>query len=868
MKNHKVRISLIPLGLLLLTAPAFAQDATPGAGIDPSQIVLEIETLDPPVERQRIGFVNEAVMEDFAHNTSNYLALFSRVFGDSVTIPRFAVGAQVNAAGQVTGVVNPSSEGQVPVWEKEPTPLPIPDGGYVVLAFDTSYQKHNFKKFVATRMKPGARVHLLADQQEVTVQRVAGNTVRPILQLKGAQVFSTTDQEVVLGGRIYPYLPDQPMPITFQGQPVEVQGDGSFTVQASLKPGLNELGFTLLRAGQKIERSQLIRQVKPAPQVSQPVFMWMEQYTSMRLRSREDIYQYLVKAKNSGITHIALDVKGYEGFVSYLKNDLTGRPHVSSMVSAARQGANPNLDLLAEFVRGAHLLGLKLYAAINTFGEGSMQESALIQQHPTWEEQVYRPEDGGQILPVRQSKGPGRVVLFVNPVHHQVRDMQLKTIEEILKNYDVDGLILDRTRFDGGFADFSTYTREAFDGHLKPLGKAVSRWPDDVYRWVQQPDGSFARQEGPLYNDWWTFRAGVIGSFVKEVRTVVDRYKAKGRDLQLGQYVGPSYDNLYEVGINWASPEFQYDPRLSLVNGRIYTPEYSQTGYLPALDFVMLGTYQNDPFSVLQDLTIAGIVSKDHKPLLGGVGLENLSDPDLLRELLQLHRTYSSGILLFEYSTANLDTIRAGLADQQYTRQSWISVSTPSGVPLTLDGVNVPRGTGQLVLYTQAYGASTSTTKFGVEVTVDAQGRVVSGKNLQQARDWNFASPQDNDSLIPRGGFVLSALDASGSRSKRQGLAKAFQVGDPVRAVRMQLEGVKHRSTVDARHVVLQGEVERLGPGENMELRINGQQAVLRNGKFVQRVMLADGLNLIQVQVRVDGQVTLEQTLEVTRLKK
>ncbi|GGJ58534.1 hypothetical protein GCM10008938_50820 [Deinococcus roseus] len=832
--------------------------------MDPAQTLLELETLQEPTDKQQIRFVNEAVQEDFAHNTDNYLALFSGAFGNRVVIPRFAVGAQVDAEGTVGQMVNPSENGQVPLWEKTPLPLDIPAGGYVVLAFDTSYQKNNFKRFLATRLRPGGQVRLLAEGKEASVQEVAGNTVRPILHLQGKPVFSTTEEKVTLGGKVIPFDPQHPLTLQFEGANLPLEPDGSFVTEVSLKPGLNNPGFTLLRASGNVTRSQLIRQVVPAAPSFQPVVLWMEQYTSMGLRNTEDIRQFLVRAKHSGINGIAIDVKGYEGFVSYLKNDLTGRPHISTMQGPARQGSNPQLDLLGEMVRQGHLLGLNVYASINTFGEGSMRESALIGSYPRWEEQVYHWADGGQILPVRQSKAPGRVVLFVNPVDPDVRDMELRTIEEIVKNYPVDGLILDRTRFDGGFADFSPTSREAFERYLQPLGKHLTRWPDDVYRWTWDQNGNPVQQEGPLFLDWWTFRARVIGSFVQEARKVMDRYRTPDRELQLGQYVGGVYDNLYEFGINWASPDFQYDPRLQLVNARIYTPEYLQTGYLNSLDFVMLGTYQNDPFSVVQDLTIAAVVSQDKKPLLGGVGLQGASDPEVLRELLQVHRTYSSGMMLFEYSTANLDTIRAGLENQQYTTQMWVGVSTPTGKPLMVDAVDVPRANNQLVLYTARFGASTQTARYGVEVTIGPDGVVTEGKNLEQARNWNFNNPQDNNSLIPVRGLVLSAMDASGSKVKRQGLALALKPGDPVRVARLKLEGAKNGSTVEKEHVLLQGQMEVLGTGA-ASLSINGQPVLLRNGKFVQVVPLEVGSNTIRIHAEVDGQVTLERTLQVTR---
>ena len=63
---------------------------------------------------------------------------------------------------------------------------------------------------------------------------------------------------------------------------------------------------------------------------------------------------------------------------------------------------------------------------------------------------VYRHEDGGDILRLRESEygRSGALVAFVNPANEDVRDYQLRSFEEVIKNYDVDGVLLDRGRYD------------------------------------------------------------------------------------------------------------------------------------------------------------------------------------------------------------------------------------------------------------------------------------------------------------------------------------------------------------------------------------------------------------------------------------
>lgn len=67
-------------------------------------------------------------------------------------------------------------------------------------------------------------------------------------------------------------------------------------------------------------------------------------------------------------------------------------------------------------------------------------------------------------------------------------------------------------------------------------------------------------------------------------------------------------------------------------------------------------------------------------------------------------------------------------------------------VTVTASGVDTTRGSGQLIIYTPAYGAATNTNEWGYEAAVGSDHKVVSagGNNLK----------------IPEGGFVLSGHDS------------------------------------------------------------------------------------------------------------
>lgn len=598
------------------------------------------------------------------------------------------------------------------------------------------------------------------------------------------------------------------------------------------------------------------------------VFLWVDQGSnSRRFQSSQDVYNTLLAAKEAGITAIALDVRGIEGYVSYLQNDLTGRPHVSAITSPTRAGASPDLDLLAEFIHHGHRLGMEVHAALNAFAEGSIAHNAfaVLDRYPEWEEVIYRPEDEGQMLRLRDSTYGRReaLVAFINPGHPEARAYQLRTFEEVIKNYDVDGVIIDRGRYDNVFADFSDLSRRQFEEYLRQRGKVLQQWPDDVFTYR----GS-TRIDGPLINDWYTFRAGIIQEFIAELRRLVDRYNGQeGRNVELSAYVGSWYPTYYLNGANWASPNFVYDQRLAFPQPSLYAQGYAATSFLPYLDFLMIGTYQSTASEVARYISIGNTVTGGEIPLIAGMALANIGDPTVQRDVIQTGLTHADGLMLFDLVQANFPMIKASIAGDVYVLDYQVGVSNPQDWAdfIQLDFLNVNRNEGTANLYTEAYGPTTNTSTWGVEVIVDAKGRVIRVVNKYQAMFWAWTGVELNNSLIPAGGFVISAEDPSGPREKRQLIAGAFRYGDEVRAA--VLSGVQGYDglEINGERVYLTGRALVVGPGTG-EVQVNGEPvAIEEDGYFGTWVTLVPGVNAIDVVVLVDGLTTNRMVVEVRR---
>jgi uncharacterized lipoprotein YddW (UPF0748 family) len=169
---------------------------------------------------------------------------------------------------------------------------------------------------------------------------------------------------------------------------------------------------------------------------------------------------------------------------------------------------------------------------------------------------------------------------FVNPLIPEVREYELNIIKEIVTNYDVDGLVLDRARYSNIYADFSDLSRSEFE---KYIGHEVQNWPSDIFT-VTFTDTGTQINAGPLYKKWIEWRAHNIFNFFADAKALV---KSIDNNVDFSTYVGSWYPYYYNEGVNWGSQD--YHP-----NEPWASEDYHKYGYAGLLDFIMTGLYYSD----------------------------------------------------------------------------------------------------------------------------------------------------------------------------------------------------------------------------------------------------------------------------------
>ena len=303
-------------------------------------------------------------------------------------------------------------------------------------------------------------------------------------------------------------------------------------------------------------------------------FMWFDcEANYERLSYPDSIRFYLQKCKDAGFDNVVVDVKSIMGEVLY---DSRIAPYMGEWDGWYRR---QDYDMLSYFIKYGHESGMKVYASLNIFAGGHnwYDRGIIYKEHPEWQSIVY---DAGELKPIWEIKSNYNGML--NPANPEVRQYQLDILDEFARKYkDLDGIIFDRVRYDGITSDFSDLSRQMFEEYA---GVKVEKFPEDIIYWEKDPSsGELNYREGRYFRKWVEWRASVIKDFISDAHAML---KGINPDLEIGDYTGAWYPTYYQLGVNWASTE--YDPSQDYDWA---TPEYRNTGYAELLDIYMTGLY-------------------------------------------------------------------------------------------------------------------------------------------------------------------------------------------------------------------------------------------------------------------------------------
>lgn len=319
---------------------------------------------------------------------------------------------------------------------------------------------------------------------------------------------------------------------------------------------------------------------------AKPRYIWIDAAANFSdyANSRDNIVRDLTKAKETGFTDIVVDVRPSMGDVLFQTSvtEQVKKLDVWEGSTYTYYERTATWDYLQAFIDVGHGLGLKVHAAINTFIGGNkypygLGEQGLLFRDASKKEWATTLNLESGLANVMDVNDDSYGTKFLNPANDDVQAYLLALLGDLAK-YDVDGIFLDRCRYDNLVSDFSSVTKIKFEQYI---GESIANFPSDV---ILAGTTSLPNSKPKYFKKWLEFRAKTIHDFVAKAH---DKVKSVNSNIQFGVYVGGWYSTYYESGVNWASPSYD----TSAAYPEWATENYKNYGYADHLDFLLLGAY-------------------------------------------------------------------------------------------------------------------------------------------------------------------------------------------------------------------------------------------------------------------------------------
>ena len=325
--------------------------------------------------------------------------------------------------------------------------------------------------------------------------------------------------------------------------------------------------------------------VVPEGPVTNPMYIWVDAAANFPdfANSIDNIRRDLTLAKETGFTDIVVDVRPTNGDVLFETSHCQQVEWLGAWTSSGynKIRRTATFDYLGTFIEIGHELGLRIHAGFNTMVGGN--KSNLGSQGILYRDSSKK----GWATTLNTASGfkntldTDETTWFFNPLHPDVQDYLCDLLRDLAAYEDLDGIILDRGRFNSMQSDFSELTKEAFEEYI---GEEVDFLRDVMPAGHSGTINSDMPYQYKHLKKWLEFRAKIIHDFMTKAEEAVHSVNS---DIKFGVYVGGWYSTYYDVGVNWASPNYNTASAFS----RWATPEYKNYGYADIMDHMLIGAY-------------------------------------------------------------------------------------------------------------------------------------------------------------------------------------------------------------------------------------------------------------------------------------
>ncbi|MEO0540205.1 MAG: family 10 glycosylhydrolase [Cyanobacteria bacterium P01_A01_bin.105] len=267
--------------------------------------------------------------------------------------------------------------------------------------------------------------------------------------------------------------------------------------------------------------------------------MWLDRGTLVRAGSRQGLDDVFERLAAAGINTVFVETVN------------AGYPIYPSRIAPQQNPLTRHWDPLAAAVAAGKTHGIEVHAWVWIFAAGNQRHNAvlnlpnnylgpLLNANRAWAGYDRR----GNIIPRGQTKP------FLDPGNPEVRSYLMRILNEIVANYDVDGVQFDYIRYP--FQDPDNNRTYGYGTESRLAFRRMTGIDPAVLSPQPNPRASAAEQQRQrrLWNQWTDFRINLVNSFVAEASQTLRR---RDPDLTISAavFAYPRQERLQKLQQDW-----------------------------------------------------------------------------------------------------------------------------------------------------------------------------------------------------------------------------------------------------------------------------------------------------------------------------
>lgn len=215
---------------------------------------------------------------------------------------------------------------------------------------------------------------------------------------------------------------------------------------------------------------------------------------------QKNIDEMVNNIHNANFNVVILQVRAFADSIYYSDYFAT------SSTVVANEGDDLDLDILDYFIKKTHAFNMRLYAWVNPYRVRNVSDVSTISDKSVAYQWINTNH-----LDVITDKG-----IFLNPSSKEVQKLIINGVDELSKNYDIDGLLFDDYFYPSEEIDYTNYKEYVNKGGEKNLSdyhlEVVNDLIYNVYKTIKNNNKSIlfgVSPDGNINNNYSTHHADV-----------------------------------------------------------------------------------------------------------------------------------------------------------------------------------------------------------------------------------------------------------------------------------------------------------------------------------------------------------------------